>query len=262
MKIIGIISLKGGVGKTSAVVALGDAIADFGKKTLLVDANFSAPNLGLHLNVVDPEITLQHVLERKANIRDAIYKMDNFDILPSSIFYKKNINPLKLKDKIKTLGKEYDFILIDSSPALNHETLAVILASDELLVVTTPDHSTLSTTLKAVKLARQRGTSISGLVLNKVHNKNFELSIEDIEKTADVPVMAVIPYDINILKALSKFVPSTTYKPKSEASFEYKQLAGILIGEKYRPKRFRDLFKISLKRQEVNREIFYERVFK
>ena len=49
------ISLKGGVGKTTAVVSLGSAIADFGKKVLLVDGNFSAPNLGLHLNLFDTE---------------------------------------------------------------------------------------------------------------------------------------------------------------------------------------------------------------
>ncbi|MBU2052817.1 MAG: AAA family ATPase, partial [Nanoarchaeota archaeon] len=43
MKTIGIISLKGGVGKTSIVVALGSAIADFGKSVLLIDGNLSAP---------------------------------------------------------------------------------------------------------------------------------------------------------------------------------------------------------------------------
>ena len=57
-KTIGVISLKGGVGKTTAVVALGSALADFGKKVLLVDGNFSAPNLGLHLDLFDTEKTI------------------------------------------------------------------------------------------------------------------------------------------------------------------------------------------------------------
>ncbi len=261
-KTIGIVSLKGGVGKTSIVAALGASIAEFGKKVLLVDANFSSPNLGLHLNVVNPEITLHHVLSREANTKDAIYKLENFDMIPSSIFHRISINPLKLKDKIKTLKRKYDIILIDSSPALNDEILATILASDELLVVTTPDYPTLSATLKAVKLANQRGAQMNGLILNKVYNKNFELSLEDIEETVEIPVMAVIPYDINILRALSEFTPSTTYKPKSEASVECKKLAATLIGEKYYPKKLKDLFRINPKRQEINREIFYERVFK
>jgi len=69
------------------------------------------------------------------------------------------------------LKKRYDVILIDSSPSLNEETLAVILASDELLVVTTPDYPTLGMTMKSVKIARQRGTPISGLIINKVYKK-------------------------------------------------------------------------------------------
>jgi len=49
-KTIGIISIKGGVGKTTTVSALGAALAnEFDKKVLLIDANFSAPNLALHL---------------------------------------------------------------------------------------------------------------------------------------------------------------------------------------------------------------------
>ncbi|GBE19785.1 MAG TPA: hypothetical protein ENG87_05755 [Candidatus Pacearchaeota archaeon] len=260
---IGIMSLKGGVGKTTLVSSLGSAISDFNRRVLLVDANFSAPNLGLHLNIVDPEVTLHHVMTDVAHIKDSIHNLDKFDVIPSSIFHKMNISPLKLKDKIKNTKKRYDYILIDSSPALNEETLAAMLASDKILIVTTPDHPTMSTTLKAIKLANQRGTEIDGLIINKVHNKNFELSTDDIEDTTGVPVMAVIPHDVNMLRALSEFTPSTDYKPKSEGSVEIKKLAATLIGEKYKPKRFKDIFsKITPKRHEINREIYYHNVFK
>jgi len=258
-KVIGILSLKGGVGKTSSVVALGAAISQFGKKVLLVDANFSAPNLGLHLNIVDPKITLHHVLNRSANISHAVYECGDLDVIPSSIFERIKINPFKLRDKLDVLKKNYDVILIDSSPALNEETLAAMLASDQLFVVTTPDVPTLSTTLKAVKLARQRKTPIDGLILNKVHNKNFELSLKEIEDTSEVPVLAVIPHDINILKALSKFTPATIHKSNSKASKEYKKLAGIIVGERYRPFNLKNFFRIPPQRQEINREVFYER---
>ena len=115
-KTIGIISLKGGVGKTSSVVSLGSAIADHGKKVLLVDANFSAPNLGLHLDILEPEVTLHHVLNRDFNVKDSIHKLDNFDVIPSAVFKNFNINPFDLRDKLKHLKRTYDFILIDSSP--------------------------------------------------------------------------------------------------------------------------------------------------
>ncbi len=263
-KTIGIVSLKGGVGKTSVVASLGSALSEFGKKVLLIDGNLSSPSLGLHLNIIDPEKTLHHVLNRTANTKEAIYEYEGgFNIMPASIFEKIEVNPLRLKDKIKGLKRSYDIILIDSSPSLNEETLAVMLASDEIFVVTTPDHPTLSATIKAIRLAKQRGTPISGLILNKVHNKNFEISLKDIEETLDVPVLAVIPYDVNVLKSLSNMEPYTTHKPKSKGSIEYKKLAGVLVGQKYKQTKLGNVFrKITPKRQEINREIFYKRVFK
>jgi len=259
---IGIFSLKGGVGKTTAVVSLGSAIAGFGKKVLLIDGNISSPNLGLHLEIVEPEVSLQDVLEKKVNPPQAIHNLGKFDILPASIFGNIKVNPLLMKERIRNLKRSYDYILIDSSPALDNETLGAMIASDEILIVTTPDHPTLSTTLKALKLAKQRGTPISGIILNKVHNRKFEISPEYIETTLETPIMAIIPHDINFLKALSNFKPSVEFKPNSEASQEYKKLAATLIGEKYKPFRIRDAINwISPKKQEINRTIFYERVF-
>jgi len=242
-RVIGILSLKGGVGKTSSVVALGAALAYFGKKVLLVDANFSAPNLGIHLNVIEPEKTIHHVLTGDCKIGEAVYSLEGFDMIPASIYPKKKFDPLLLRDKLRELKRKYDFILIDSSPSLNAETLAAMISSDELFVVSTPDYSTLSMTLKAIGIARKKNTPISGLILNKVYNKNFELSLENIEKVSEVPVLAVIPHDINVLKSQAHSIPSTYFKPRSNLSIEYKKLAACLAGERYTPPRMREIFK-------------------
>ncbi len=262
-KIIGIISLKGGVGKTSTVTALGDAMSNFDKKVLLVDGNLSAPNLGLHLDVLDPEKTLHHVLRGEANPKDAIYKLDNFDLMPSSLYNRLEVNPLKLKDKLKSLRRRYDVILLDSPPSINEETQAVMNASDDIFIVTTPDYPTMGTTLKTAKIIKQRGAPLTGLIINKVYGKNFELSTGDIEKTAEIPVMAVLPHDINVLKAQSKFQTSTKHKPNSEVSEEIKRLAAALLGEKHKPVKLKRMFRwIKPKRQDINRTIFYEELFK
>ena len=260
-EVIGILSLKGGVGKTSVAVALGASIANFNRKVLLIDGNFSAPNLGLHLKIFNPEVTIHDVLSRKKNVNSSICHLGYFDVIPASISERNPVNLLKLKDRIKMLKRDYDYIIIDSSPSLNDETLAVMLASDKLIVVTTPDYPTLRVTMKAISMAKLRGVPIIGIIINKVYNKKFELSIKDIEKISGVPVMAVIPHDVNVLEALSKFTPSTNFKPKSKASIEYKKLAAALIGEKYKKSKF-NLFKPTLKRQDVNREIYYRRVFR
>ncbi|VVB80048.1 Iron-sulfur cluster carrier protein [uncultured archaeon] len=260
-KTIGILSLKGGVGKTSTSVALGSAISELGRKVLLVDGNLSAPNLGLHLNIHHPELTLHHVLRGEANIRDAITDIGGLDVLPASILNKSKTNPLKLRDKLNYIKHDYDFILIDGSPSLNEETLAVILAADELLVVTTPDLPTLEMTIKAVNIAKQRDTPIAGLIVNKVHNKRFEIPLRQIEKNSGVPVLAVIPHDINMLRALSQYKPYTEYKAYSEGSREFRKLAASLLGEKCKSFDLKGLFRFTPTLQDVNREIFYESVF-
>ncbi len=261
-KIVGVISLKGGVGKTSVTASLGDALANLGKKVLLVDGNLSAPNLGLHFNVVEPGVSLHDVLARDVNVSDAVQKIKGFDLIPSSPFKRKKVSPMKIKDALAGVKKNYDVIVIDSSPSLGEETLGVMFASDELVVVSTPDHPTLSNTISSVKLAKRRGTPIIGIVLNKVYGKNYELSLKDVEEVAEVPVMAVVPYDVKFLKALSEFEPYTSYRPKSKASEEIMKLASLIVGEKYSPQSFRKFFSwISPERQEINRQIYYESLF-
>lgn len=262
-EVFGILSLKGGVGKTSSAISLGACLAEMGKKVLIVDCNYSAPNLGMHLKVVDPSTTIHHVLQNKAHITKAIHSLEKFDIVPASMFGEELKNPLSLRFHLDAIKRKYDFIILDSSPALNDETLSVIVASDKLLVLTTPDYPTLSMTIKAVSFAKRKGTPIAGLILNKVHNKNFELSLGDIEKTSEVPVLAVIPHDISFSKSLSSFTPYPVYKPSSKGTTEFKKLASTIAGEKYPSKNFRILLrKVLPKRQDINREIYYETVFR
>lgn len=259
-RIIGVISIKGGVGKTTTVSNLGAALAnDFGKKVLMVDANFSAPNLGLHLGLVNPKVTIHDVLRGKKKVGEAIYEHDeNLHILPASMAGRK-IYPLKLKDKIDGLREFYDIILIDSSPNLNEEILATMIAADELLVVSSPDYPTLSTTMHAVGVAKRKRTPITGLILNKVRNKKFELSIDDIEEASGVPVISVLPDDIKVLESLAATKATTTYSPKSNAAIEYKKLAACLIGQEYKDprvwKRVKKVFSRKLSRDEINRKL-------
>jgi MinD-like ATPase involved in chromosome partitioning or flagellar assembly len=258
-KVIGIISIKGGVGKTSVVSSLGASIArDFNRKVLLIDANFSSPHLAWQNGIAEPEVTIHHVLDGKANIKDAIYPTEHgFDILPGAPIYTK-IDFSRLSEKIRDLRRRYDIILIDSSPNLNDEVLATMMASDELIVITTPDHVTLNSTLRAVKIAKEKRTPILGIVLNKVYGKDFEISLADIEKVSGCDVLAVLPHEIHIAEALSQSKPSTLHK-NTLSTEEFKKLAASLIGEIYKESGvkgfFRRLFH-PLSKQDINRTVF------
>ncbi len=233
-KTIGIISIKGGVGKTSVTSALAASLAnDFQKKILVVDANFSAPNLGLHLGLINPEVTLHHVLNDKIDAKEAIYESEHgFHVIPGSLIYSNQINPFKLKSKLRQLKKYYDLILIDSSPTLNSEILSAIIASDELYAVTSPDHVTLSTTLRVLRAAKEKKNPIKGLILNKVYGEKFELGLREVEDASDCKVLAVLPHELAVVEALSKSTPSSIYK-NTASTREIKRLAGALIGEEY-----------------------------
>ena len=265
-RVIGVISVKGGVGKTTTAVNLATVLAnDFNKKVLLVDANYYAPNLNFHLGILDPINTLNDVLQNKIKIFDAVYKHNlNFHFIASSLLSRK-IDPMKLRNQIKSIRSFYEVIILDSSPSLNDEMLSVMLSSDELVVLTTPDYATLSTTLKAVRVAKQKKIPINGLILNKVRNNKCELSLEEIETATSTHVLGVIPDEEKTIEAQHSLTPITQYLPNKEISIEYKKIAASLINEKFDDPRFfanlKSVFSKKIEKHEINRELFKTRRF-
>ena len=262
-KIIGGISIKGGVGKTTTVSNLGALLANkFGKKVLIVDGNFSAPNLALHLGFINPETTLADVLMDRVDVKEAIYEHDiGFHILPTALVHRK-LNPFKLRNKINKLRDYYDVILIDSSPTLNEEMLSTIVASDQLFVVTSPDLPTLSCTMHAVKVAKRKKTPISGMIINKVRKKNFEIAADDIQESTGVPVVAVLPDDVKVLHALAQSTPASVFAPGKDFAVEYAKLAASIIGEEHEDtritKKIKNFFAPDVSLQSINRAVLTE----
>jgi len=193
---------------------------------------------------------------------EAIHEHEaGFHFIPSA-YVSRKIEPFKLKKKISYLKDYYDIILIDSSPNLNDEMLSTMIASDELLVVTSPDYPTLSTTLRAIRLAKQRKTPITGLILNRVRNKKFELSINDIEEASQVPVVSVLPEDISVPESIYYTNPVALHKPMANSSIEFKKLAGALVGEEYKDPRLwfkiKNMFKKEVTKDDINKALIRE----
>ncbi|MBU0760178.1 MAG: AAA family ATPase [Nanoarchaeota archaeon] len=91
-KLITITSGKGGVGKTTSSINLAAALNALGKEVVVVDANLTTPNVGLHLGAPIVPISLNHVLSGKAKIQDAIYEHESgTKVIPSSL----SINELR-----------------------------------------------------------------------------------------------------------------------------------------------------------------------
>ncbi len=264
-KTIGLISLKGGVGKTTISAALAVHLAnEFGKKVLLVDTNYSAPNLGIHMNVISPKGSIHEVLDRH-KMSSAINTQYGVDVVPGNFMYDKDVNPLKLRNKLMELKKHYDFIVLDSSPNVNEEMMSTIIASDNLFLVSTPDYPTLSCSMKAVKIARQADKRITGIILNKVKGK-YEVDLEEMQEVTGVPVVAKIKHDeVNDL-ALYERIPAPLFAKRSAFTKEIDKLCMALTGEKERKSWLTGFIGKDYRKERVNRvvlrEDFYRSMFR
>ncbi len=258
----GIIAIKGGVGKTSVATSLAaDLATRCGKKVLLVDANYSAPNVGLHMDIVTPEKTIHDVLAGRARMSQAIHKKFGVDVVPGSYSYTCEIRPFLLRDKIASVKKQYDFIILDGSPNLNDEVLSTMLASDVLFVVSTPDYPTLSCSVSAARLARQRGKPIAGIILNKIRNPRYELSLEDLEYATDIPVVARIPDEEHHVRSLYLRIPAALYRRQSAFAKEIRALNAMLLHHSERISFFERLFPGSMRKERVNRQLVKEQLY-
>ena len=258
-KSIGIISIKGGVGKTTIASALAvDLANNYGKKVLLVDANFSAPNLGEHMDVLNPEKTIREVLAGQVGINSALEHRYGVDVLAGSFKDYKGISVFKLKDRLDRIKSAYDYIIMDSSPNLNDEVLSTILASDALFVVSTPDSPTLSCSLRAAQLAKQRGKPIAGIIVNKIRDPKFELTLGDIEKNTEIPVVAMIKDDKAHGRALFTRIPMPLYKSRSKCSKEIKSLSAAITGVKQEPSFWEYLIPFNYNKEHMNRQLLKE----
>jgi len=262
-KTIGVISIKGGVGKTTIASSLAsDLVNHYGKKVLLVDANYSAPNTGLHMDIVEPKATIHEVLAGSARVSDAIHSSYGVDVIPGSYNFSKEVNFLKLRDKLARIKDNYDFIILDSSPSLNEEVLSSIIASDALFVVTTSDYPTLSCSIKAAKLAKSRGRPISGVIVNRVKNSKYELSLDEMEYALGIPIVAKIKEDSGSLKSLFTRIPMSILNRNSSFGREINKLSSSILGVKEEKNVFERLFSFNMKREEVNRQLLKEGFYK
>ena len=207
------------------------------------------------MDIIEPESTIHDVLAGKAKISDTIHNRFGVDVVPGSYFYNGKFNALKLKDKIKNVKKSYDFIIIDSSPSLDDEILSSVLAADGIFIVSTPDYPTLSCSLRAAKLARQRGKNIYGIILNKIKNSKYEIRLKDIEEVMKLPVVARIPEDSAGLKALFHRMPIAVYSRRAGFSKEIEKLSFALADKREKTPLWKIFIPTDLRREEVNRQL-------
>jgi septum site-determining protein MinD len=236
MKLITITSGKGGVGKTTTAINLGAALNGFGKEVIIVDANLTTPNVGLHLGAPIVPVNLNHVLLGKAKVSDAIYEHESgTKIVPSSLSVKelRRLNHRKLKDVAKKFRKLGDYVIFDSAAGLGEEAIGAIEAADELIIVTNPEIPAVTDALKTIKLAEDMNKDVKGIIVTRVTGRKNEMSVSNIRDMLDLPILGVVPEDDTVRDALRMKDALVHISPNCKASRAYKKIAARIAGVHY-----------------------------
>ncbi len=235
-KFIGIVSAKGGVGKTTTTINLTSALSFLRRDIIALDANFANPDLGIHLGIAGMEKNMHSALRGKDKIKDCIYRHPSgIKVIPGSLSYReaRQAQRKNLITVIYELVGSAEAVIIDSTPGMGRDSQEVIKASDYLIIVSTPDICSVTDSLKMIRLAEELNTKVLGIVINKKREEGYEMSEANIAEFLKQPVIGVIPDDNQIRYSLKTNTPLINVDPNSVTAGSYKKLAATLIGEKY-----------------------------
>tara|TARA_B100000315_G_scaffold241939_1_gene263539 strand:+ start:1907 stop:2653 length:747 start_codon:yes stop_codon:yes gene_type:complete len=236
MRLITITSGKGGVGKTTTSINLGAALNSFGKEVIIVDANLTTPNVGLHLGAPIVPVNLNHVLSGKAGVEEAIYEHESgTKIVPSSLSVKelKKLNYKKFKSSAEKLSKMADYVIIDSAAGLGDEAMCAMESADDLIIVTNPEIPAVTDALKTLKLAEDMNKDVKGVIVTRVRGGKDEMAVSNIREMLDLPILGVVPEDNNVRYSVRNKDALLHVKPYSKASRAYKQIAAKIANVDY-----------------------------
>ena len=229
-RVIGIFSCKGGVGKTTTAANVGMYLAErMNGDVLVIDANLSAPNLGLHFGELTPNATIHDALADDVPIEETITECQGLRTLLGSIAYGEEIRLVDLKGILEPLKKKYKVIIIDSAPGIGSEVIAAIKACDEIIIVTNPEVPTIASTLKTFRAAERYKIPIFGTVVNKVRGEPYELPIKDVKRALGWPIIVVVPEDRKVRESTAAGIPVVRYEPKSPAAKKFMKLGESLL---------------------------------
>lgn len=235
-RVIGLVSGKGGVGKTTVCVNLGVALRKMGADVTIVDADFSASNLGVHLGRYDHPVKMQKVLNGEADIESAIFRHPAGikAITSSNEIHHVEPDIQQLKTILHKAAAQSDYVLVDCPPGLNQTVETIMHSCEEIVIVTTPTQTAGINAAQIIQKAKQIQKPVLGTILNKIEgDPSRELVEREVEMMTESHIISKIPHDKHVKESLFEYTPLISFEPLAEASIEIHKLASDLTGVDY-----------------------------
>ncbi len=250
--ILGIANQKGGVGKTTTAVNLSACLSSLGKKVLLIDLDPQAnATSGLGRTASEnggPGGTVYEALIGQCSMREAVEPSE-----PKGLWLVPSTDDLsgaeielldlpgreyKLRDALKGMAEEYDFVIIDCPPALSILTLNALVASERVIIPLQCEYFALEglgKLLRTLGLVRERlnqGLKMEGIVLTMFDARNnLSRQVRDEVKKhfAGKVFDSVIPRNVRLGEAPSHGLPIIMYDPVCAGAKAYESLAAEFL---------------------------------
>jgi len=235
-RVIGVISGKGGVGKTTVASNLAALLSkEFKKDVVIIDANVTTSHLSLSLGMYYCPITLNHVLKGEKDVIESMYDHPSgMKVIPASLQLEEleGVDISGLSGVIDDLRGKVDYVILDAAPGLGREAYAALRASDEIIFVTNPNMPATADVIKTRDVVKGLEKKSLGVVLNMYNDHSYELSKSEVEILTGLPVISLVPTDKNVAISLNERNPVSLHKPRAPSSREMVRLAEHISGEK------------------------------
>ena len=243
-RVLAITSGKGGVGKTNVVAGLAQALAQQGQRVVVMDADFGLANLDILLGLT-PKYTLEHVLRGEKVLEEILVESAfGVRIIPASSGIQEltrldTISELRLVQGLQRVAETADWLLIDTAAGIHDSVLKLLMAAQEVVLVTTPEPTSLVDAYAMVKVLHLREPSkpLWLLVNNGQSSEEAQETIDQLQAATErflgkqLRVLGMIPTDPFILQAVRQQRGVVDLFPRSPAAQAFKALAGQLRGQ-------------------------------